>query len=448
MASRQSKTRLTRRAKLTALAAATLLSFAAQAQTVIFSENFGSGLGQFTTSGTVSTSSGAAVIQGCYNCTDGAIVSKSISTVGYTGLKLSYDRSTTGLDSGEYGVSAYLVSGGAWTAIENITSSSGRVTLTLPAAVENQASVQLRFRVSSSLSTETLTVDNVVLEGTSASGGGGGGAGYEKGPNPTNAALEASAGPFTVATKAVSASSASGYGGGTIYYPTNVTGTLGAVVVIPGYTAYQSSVSWWGSRLASHGFVVMTIDTNSIYDLPPARATQLMAAVNQLKVFNATAGHVIQGKIDTTRMGIMGWSYGGGGTLIAARDNPSLKAAIPFAPKTTTGTDFSGITMPTLIIGCESDSTAPVSSWSIPFYNSIPAAVKKAYLEVNNGDHFCPTTSGPSSVKPILGKYGVSWMKRWLDNDTRYSTFLCGSPHTTDLGNTAVISEYRDNCPY
>lgn len=449
MASRQSRTDQTRRAKLTALAAGALLSFAAQAQTVIFSENFSSGLGQFTTTGTVSTSSGAAVIQGCYNCTDGAIVSKTISTVGFTGLKLSYDRSSSGLDSGEYGVSAYLVSGGTWTAIETIAStSSGRVTMTLPAAVENQASVQLRFRVSASLSTETLTIDNVVLEGTSTSGGGSGGTGYQKGPDPTTAALEASAGPFTVATKTVAASAASGYGGGTIYYPTNLTGTLGAVVIIPGYTAYQSSVAWWGSRLASHGFVAMTIDTNSIYDLPPARATQLMAAVNQLKVFNTTSGHVIQGKIDPARMGIMGWSYGGGGTLIAARDNPSLKAAIPFAPKTTTGTDFSGITMPTLVIGCESDSTAPPSSWSIPFYNSIPTSVKKGYLEVNNGDHFCATNSGPSSAKPILGKYGVSWMKRFLDNDTRYSPFLCGAPHTTDLSNTAVISDYRANCPY
>lgn len=340
-------------------------------------------------------------------------------------------------------MSAYLVSGGTWTAIENITGASGRVTLSLPAAMENQASVQLRFRVSSSLSSETLTIDNVVLEGTPTSGGS---AGYQKGPDPTVAALEASAGPFTVATKTVTG--ASGYGGGTLYYPTDVSGTVGAVVVIPGYLAYQSSIAWWGSRLASHGFVVMTIDTKSIYDLPPARATQLMAAVNQLKVFNTTAGHAIQGRIDPARMGIMGWSYGGGGTLIAARDNPSLKAAIPLAPKTTTGTDFSGIRTPTLIVGCEADTTAPVDSWSIPFYTSVPTSVKKGYLEITNGDHFCVTNSGPSSAKPILGKYGVSWMKRFLDNDTRYSQFLCGSPHTADLSRTSVVSAYRENCPY
>lgn len=445
MATRHTRIRQARRARLAALAAGALLATAAQAQAVLFQENFGSGLGQFTATGTVGTGTGAAVIQGCYGCTDGAIVSRTISTAGHTGIRLSYDRQTSGLDSGEYGVSAYLVSGGTWTAIENITSASGRVTLTLPAAVENQSSVQLRFRVSASLSSETLTIDNVVLEGTPTSSGG---SGAQKGPDPTVASLEASAGPFTVATRTVSSSAASGYGGGTIYYPSNLAGTMGGIVVIPGYTAYQSSVSWWGSRLASHGFIVMTIDTHSIYDLPPARATQLMAAVNQLKVFNTTAGHAIQGKLDPARMGIMGWSYGGGGTLIAARDNPSLKAAIPFTPKTTTGTDFSGITMPTLIIGCESDSTAPVNSWSIPFYNSIPGSVKKGYLEINNGDHFCPTTTGPGSAKPILGKVGVSWMKRFIDNDTRYSPFLCGAPHQADVANTSVVSDYRENCPY
>jgi len=35
-------------------------------------------------------------------------------------------------------------------------------------------------------------------------------------------------------------------------------------------------------------------------------------------------------------------------------------------------------------------------------------------------------------------------MKRHLDNDTRYSQFLCGPNHTSDRD----ISEYRGNCPY
>ena len=103
---------------------------------------------------------------------------------------------------------------------------------------------------------------------------------YEKGPDPTVSALERT-GPFTVRTQTVSRTAASGFGGGTIHYPT-ATGTYGAIAVSPGFTAYESSIRWIGTRLASHGFVVITIDTNSRYDQPSARATQLLAALDWL----------------------------------------------------------------------------------------------------------------------------------------------------------------------
>jgi triacylglycerol lipase len=50
----------------------------------------------------------------------------------------------------------------------------------------------------------------------------------------------------------------------------------------PGFTATQSSIAWIGRRMATHGFVVMTINTNSTLDQPPSRATQLMAALRYL----------------------------------------------------------------------------------------------------------------------------------------------------------------------
>src|SRR5690606_14093054 len=75
-------------------------------------------------------------------------------------------------------------------------------------------------------------------------------------------------GPFTVASKSVPRQLANGFGGGTIHYPTNAgdCGLLGGIAVIPGYVSYEASIKWWGPRLASWGFVVITIDTNSIYD--------------------------------------------------------------------------------------------------------------------------------------------------------------------------------------
>src|SRR5687768_15471628 len=106
---------------------------------------------------------------------------------------------------------------------------------------------------------------------------------YERAPAPTTATIEASRGSFAIAQLSVARSSVSGFGGGTIYYPTSTAaGTFGAVAVSPDFTASQSSVSWLGPRLSSQGFVVITIDTLSTLDQPASRGTQLLAALDYL----------------------------------------------------------------------------------------------------------------------------------------------------------------------
>jgi dienelactone hydrolase len=258
---------------------------------------------------------------------------------------------------------------------------------------------------------------------------------YARGPNPTNALLEASRGPFSISSFTVSRPS--GYGAGTVYYPTNAGGTVGAIAIVPGYTARQSSINWWGPRLASHGFVVITIDTNSTLDQPSSRSRQQMAALSQVVSLSRTSSSPIYNKVDTARLGVMGWSMGGGGSLISARDNPSIKAAAPQAPWNTSS-NFSSMTVPTLIFACENDSIASTSSHASPMYNSMRYNPRQ-YFEINNGSHSCANTG--NSNQALIGKRGVAWMKRLMDNDTRYTSFACSNP------NTYSVSDFRTaNC--
>jgi predicted dienelactone hydrolase len=172
----------------------------------------------------------------------------------------------------------------------------------------------------------TATVAAIALAGTPAPAAAANP--YERGPAPTTASIEASRGPFATAQIRVARSSVSGFGGGTIHYPTSTTaGTFGAVAVSPGYTASQSSVAWLGPRLASQGFVVITIDTLSVYDQPDSRGTQLLAALDHL-----TRQSSVRTRIDATRLGVRGHSMGGGGSLAASRTRPALQAAIPLTP--------------------------------------------------------------------------------------------------------------------
>jgi predicted dienelactone hydrolase len=258
---------------------------------------------------------------------------------------------------------------------------------------------------------------------------------FERGPDPTSSLLNASVGPL--ATASVAVSSPSGFGGGTIYYPTPQN-TYGVIALSPGFTASQTSVAWLGSRLASHGFVVVTINTNSTLDFPASRATQLMAALKHV-VNNSNA--TVKSRVDPNRLAVGGHSMGGGGSLIAAQNNPTLKGAYPLAPWNSGGT-FSSVSVPTMIIGADGDSTAPVSSHARAFYASLPAATFKAYGELNGATH-----STPTSTNVPTGRYAVSWLKRFVDADTRYSPFLCGAEHTS-YATATVFDRYQQNCPY
>ncbi|MCR3749902.1 bis(hydroxyethyl) terephthalate hydrolase [Lentzea californiensis] len=255
---------------------------------------------------------------------------------------------------------------------------------------------------------------------------------YERGPAPTTASIEATRGPFATSQATVSAVSVRGFGGGTIYYPTSTAeGTFGAVAVSPGYTASQSSLSWLGPRLASQGFVIFIIDTNSRYDQPASRGDQLLAALDYL-----TTSSSVRARIDSSRLGVMGHSMGGGGALEATKDRPSLQASVPLTAWNTTKT-WSTVQTPTLIIGAEDDSTAPVSSHSERFYTGLPSTLDKAYLELANASHFAPNSSNTT-----IAKYSIAWLKRFVDDDIRYEQFLCPAPRGT------AISEYRDTCPH
>ncbi|GIU85367.1 MAG: hypothetical protein KatS3mg008_2142 [Acidimicrobiales bacterium] len=233
-----------------------------------------------------------------------------------------------------------------------------------------------------------------------------------------------------VATVTVGAGN--GFGGGTIYYPQGATGRLPVVAASPGFTENQNAVGWYGPLLAREGNIVITIDTNSPFDSPTSRADQLLAAIDYVVNRSSVASIA-----DGSRTAVMGHSMGGGGSLEAALKRPGLKAIIPLAPWNTT-TNFSGVRVPTLIVGCQNDAIAPVGSHAEPFYQSIPATTPKAYLEIAGGDHFCT-----NSENPTIANYVVAWTDRFLQGDTSASSRLCPPPPAG-----GSISEYRANCPY
>jgi predicted dienelactone hydrolase len=219
------------------------------------------------------------------------------------------------------------------------------------------------------------------------------------------------------ATTSASISGAvSGFGGGRVYYPT-AAGRYPVIAISPGFTATWSSLTWIGPRLSSWGFVVVGIETNSPYDQPASRGNQLLAALNWAVSSSPAA---VRTHVDRSRRGVAGHSMGGGGTLeaLAADTTGLVKAGVPLAPWDADKT-WNNVSEPVLIVGGQSDTIAPPSSHAIPFYNTL--AGPKTYVELTGASHFFPQSSNATVSRAL-----VSWLKRWVSQDARFTPFTCG----------------------
>jgi len=154
-------------------AALSLLCAGAVAQAdTLFTENFANGLNGFTAAGPVTTGTFGVRMAGTFGGTDGSVTSPAITTTGFSNIRLSFTRATTGLDNGEAGTASVSINGGAFTAVDTQRTINARTTLTLAAATAN-TSIRLRFAINASNGQELYTVSSILVEGDAAN------------PNPT-----------------------------------------------------------------------------------------------------------------------------------------------------------------------------------------------------------------------------------------------------------------------
>lgn len=284
--------------------------------------------------------------------------------------------------------------------------------------------MRLTRMIATALAGAALTVGSLAQPGVAADRP------YLRGPHPTHTSIEATLGSFAVTSKTIARRDADGFGGGTIWYPrSTASGRFGVVAVSPGLGASQSKIAWLGPRLASQGFVVITIETNTLLDGAPSRGRQLLAAIDQA-VADPTAGP----RIDASRQAVIGSSMGGGGTLEAAKARPGLEARIGLVPFNSDKT-WPEVEAASLEIGAEDDMVAAPKNHAIPFYESLWNAERRAYLELRGEDHF--VSRDPNTT---VAKYSIAWLKWFVDNDTRYRSFFEPGPDPLRSGE---ISDYR-----
>jgi dienelactone hydrolase len=233
------------------------------------------------------------------------------------------------------------------------------------------------------------------------------------------------AGPFAVGTFKVDGGS--DYGGGTVFFPTDAAPPFAAFVMCPGFSARQSSIREWGPFFASHGIVLMTIDTSSTRDPVSARDDQLLAALDDLRQENARRASPLAGALDLSRLGVSGWSMGGGGAWLAGQSTPALRSVITLAGhhRTAGGARAvaSNLRVPTLMFAGSADTAIlGGGNQSQDVFEIVADDTPKMLYEVQGEGHFSwgtPRTNGGA-----VGRYALSWQKVFLDGDERFRQFL------------------------
>jgi hypothetical protein len=249
-------------------------------------------------------------------------------------------------------------------------------------------------------------------------------------PDPTVQSVAASRGTF--ATAQVTVAPGNGFNGGFIYYPTDTSQRYGGIAIVPGYTAlFANEEAWMGPWLASFGFVVIGIETNSRNDYDVARGTQLLAALDYL-----TQSSAVRDRVDASRLAVIGHSMGGGGAISAAERRPTLKAAVPLAPFSPSQ-NMSTDRVPTMVIAGQND-TVVTPSYLDGLYPTLPSTTQSAFVQLSGADHLFPTHTNANVMR-----LAIPWLKIFVDNDTRYTQFLCPS-----MKDTSGVSQYRNKCPY
>lgn len=152
-----------------------------------------------------------------------------------------------------------------------------------------------------------------------------------------------------------------------------------AVTLSGGFTNTKEDMDNQAEALVAEGFVVIGVTPNGNNTLDHSDF-QLAhtAAMDKLKTLNEDRTSVVYHKIDTDKLGQVGFSMGGGGVMLNAQENTGdIKATVAICPyyPDVTESSFNDVTHPVFIITGTDDTLA------------LPQDVNAIKESVLTGDH-------------------------------------------------------------
>ena len=227
-----------------------------------------------------------------------------------------------------------------------------------------------------------------------------------------------------------------GYASARISYPCGLRERAPAVTLTGGYTNIKEQMYWLADHLTSHGFIVITITPYNIFGTPPVWEDAHKAGYRELLAQDSSWWSPLRNRVDRNQMGLLGYSMGGGGALLAAADlGERVKAVGGLSPYLDyRSPDYSEISAATLLLGGSLDFTATPGAVH-SYYQQLPTNTTAAIGILRGLNHldWANLIGSGGSMKNRGRILVTAWLKLQLGGDQTVRDVFDGTRHQQHL---------------
>jgi len=247
-------------------------------------------------------------------------------------------------------------------------------------------------------------------------------------------------GPFKVASFTPT-TRVNGYRSAIVYYPSNsLDPLLPATTLTGGFTNTKEDMTWLGQHLASHGFVtIIFTPTNPNALNAQVWANGHKASLEALKLENLKLNGPLEGRIDIDRLGVMGYSFGGAGAILAANQlGKAVRSAVPlcaYNPVTPTNP------IPFMFLTGTNDTVAQPGR-ILSVFNRFNSSSPKAFVKLNRLGHGDITNGGKNHES--IARFVTAWNQVFLAEKPAYDTWLTGEEAQKQIDNRSIFAKASD----
>jgi dienelactone hydrolase len=210
-------------------------------------------------------------------------------------------------------------------------------------------------------------------------------------------------------------------------------GPFPALTFTGGITNFKEQMAWLADHVATYGFVLIVMTpTDNLSTTTDVWEKAMLDGLETLESENARPSSPIYNLVDLNRLGIMGFSMGGGGTLKAANVvGYKIKTALSLAPHEdpVDASMYTNISVPTLVTTSTGDFLCPRDTVRAIF-DCLPYDIERLFVNFSGAEHVdWMNVLGDKTTHDRFKTFIVSWLKYYLAGDSSYGTYLFGQMH-------------------